>query len=640
MSENLIDINYAQSGKSKSIDSLGMRQMQAKAYAKRNEQYLLIKAPPASGKSRALMFIALDKLCKQGLNKVIVAVPERSIGASFRDTDLKSSGYGYNWKIEPQNNLVSAVGENSKIKKFIEFINSNDEILLCTHATLRFAYEAIGDDAKFNDCVLAIDEFHHVSSDYSSVLGNAIRNIMRNSTAHIIAMTGSYFRGDSAVILEPEDEEKFAKVTYTYYEQLNGYEYLKSFGIGYHFYTGSYLDALGEVLDTDKKTIIHIPSVNSSESTKDKYNEVDSIVDIIGEFKFSDENGVYHIERKDGKILKVADLVTDSRERDKVSSYLRQMQNLDDMDIIIALNMAKEGFDWPWCEHALTIGYRGSLTEIVQIIGRCTRDSSNKKKAQFTNLIASPDASQEEVKGSVNTMLKAISASLLMEQVLAPDIKFKPRKNTDEKSSSADYIYVKGLKEPSNPKVKEILENDLHELRASILSDNDVQRAMASRDPKLINNLLIPKVIQKVYPNLNDSEIDEVRQHVITDLALKNARFENVSGNREFIKMANKLVLVDELDINLIEKICPFQEAYKLMSKKLDAPTLKIIQKAIDAQKIEISEDELLVAANKIKQFYDQNSRLPDRDSDDEFEKRLAYALAKLQSLKNRQKNG
>ena len=61
------------------------------------------------------------------------------------------------------------------------------------------------------------------------------------------------------------------------------------------------------------------------------------------------------------------------------------------------LGMAKEGFDWIWCEHALTVGYRSSLTEIVQIIGRATRDAPGKTRARFTNLIAEPDASQEAV---------------------------------------------------------------------------------------------------------------------------------------------------------------------------------------------------------------------------------------------------
>jgi len=236
MSENLIDINYDKNGSSKSTDMLGMRDMQRRVYEKRNEKYLLIKAPPASGKSRALMFVALDKLHNQGIKKVIVAVPEKSIGASFKNTDLKSGGFYCDWTVEPRNNLVTAGGDKGKVKAFMEFMNSSDEILICTHATFRFAYEEIKSDSKFDGCVIAIDEFHHVSSEDSSVLGQALKNILRNSNAHVVAMTGSYFRGDSAVILEPEDEEKFTKVTYTYYEQLNGYEYLKSFGIGYHFY--------------------------------------------------------------------------------------------------------------------------------------------------------------------------------------------------------------------------------------------------------------------------------------------------------------------------------------------------------------------------------------------------------------------
>jgi len=97
------------------------------------------------------------------------------------------------------------------------------------------------------------------------------------------------------------------------------------------------------------------------------------------------------------------------------------------VDIIIALGMAKEGFDWIWCEHALTVGYRSSLTEIVQIIGRATRDAPGKARARFTNLIAEPDAAQDVVTEAVNDTLKAIAASLLMEQVLAPRFEFRPK---------------------------------------------------------------------------------------------------------------------------------------------------------------------------------------------------------------------
>ena len=88
---NIVDVTYARTGGSVNTDAMGMREMQQRVFAKRDAQHLLIKAPPASGKSRALMFVALDKLYNQGRKKVIVAVPERSIGASFSSTEAHRS---------------------------------------------------------------------------------------------------------------------------------------------------------------------------------------------------------------------------------------------------------------------------------------------------------------------------------------------------------------------------------------------------------------------------------------------------------------------------------------------------------------------------------------------------------------------
>lgn len=559
MENKLVEINYNKNGNSKKTNSMGMREMQARAFEKRNSQHLLIKSPPASGKSRALMFIALDKLLKQGVKKVIVAVPERSIGASFKDTNLTDYGFYADWKVNKKYNLTLEGSEKSKVKAFVEFMNSNEEIIIATHSTFRHAYEKL-DDKLFDNVLVAIDEFHHVSSEDSSVLGTALKNIIRNTSAHIVAMTGSYFRGDSISILEEIDEDKFDKVTYSYYEQLDGYEYLKSFSINYSFYKGSYLDSLHEVLDTNKKTIIHIPNVNSRESTKDKHEEVEKIFDIIGEYEdYDEENSIHLIRTTDGRLLKVADLVEDNPlVRSKISKYLANISDVDDMDIIIALGMAKEGFDWPYCEHALTIGYRSSLTEIVQIIGRCTRDSSNKNHAQFTNLIASPDAENDEINSTVNTFLKAISASLLMESVLKPDVHFRPRKGDDEKGTSGTGVFISGLKDPSTQKVKDIVEKDLADLRATILSDNDIQKAMTQTDVKVVNDILIPKVIQTKYPKLTNDEIKEVADHVIVDMGLKSGTFVQAKDGSEFLKFGNKLIKVDELSIDLIRQVCPF----------------------------------------------------------------------------------
>lgn len=637
MENKLVEINYNKNGNSKKTNSMGMREMQARAFEKRNSQHLLIKSPPASGKSRALMFIALDKLLKQGVKKVIVAVPERSIGASFKDTNLTDYGFYADWKVNKKYNLTLEGSEKSKVKAFIEFMNSNEEIIIATHSTFRHAYEKL-DDKLFDNVLVAIDEFHHVSSEDSSVLGTALKNIIRNTSAHIVAMTGSYFRGDSISILEEIDEDKFDKVTYSYYEQLDGYEYLKSFSINYSFYKGSYLDSLHEVLDTNKKTIIHIPNVNSRESTKDKHEEVEKIFDIIGEYEeYDEENSIHLIRTTDGRLLKVADLVEDNPlVRSKISKYLANISDVDDMDIIIALGMAKEGFDWPYCEHALTIGYRSSLTEIVQIIGRCTRDSSNKNHAKFTNLIVSPDVENDEINSTVNTFLKAISASLLMESVLKPDVHFRPRKGDDEKGTSGTGVFISGLKDPSTQKVKDIVEKDLADLRATILSDNDIQKAMTQTDVKVVNDILIPKVIQTKYPKLTNDEIKEVADHVIVDMGLKSGTFVKAKDGAEFLKFGNKLVKVDELSIDLIRQVCPFQEAYKVMSKNLDVPTLKIIQREIDKNKYNFTTEELLVIYPLIKRFVSENQRKPLKDSVDEYERRLAFALVKLNELRNK----
>ena len=636
---DIVHVTYGQTGQSSKLNSLGMREMQEKAYQARDAQYLLLKAPPASGKSRALMFIALDKLIHQGLKKVIVAVPEKSIGGSFGKTNLKDFGFFANWQPNDEYNLCTPGmdGSKSKVQAFKNFLDNTEKILICTHATLRFAFEEL-EESKFNNILLAIDEFHHVSADGDSRLGELLRSIMQKSNAHVVAMTGSYFRGDSVPVLKPEDEAKFTKVTYNYYEQLNGYTYLKSLGIGYHFYQGRYTSAILEILNTDKKTILHIPNVNSGESTKDKHNEVDTILDAIGDvISVNSDTGIINVKRHtDGKILKVADLVNDNpKDREKVVAYLREIKTVDDLDLIIALGMAKEGFDWPYCEHALTVGYRGSLTEIIQIIGRCTRDSSNKTHAQFTNLIAQPDAADDLVKLSVNNMLKAITASLLMEQVLAPNFKFKTKLSDEDKPEEGE-IKIRGFKTPTSKRVKDIIESDLNDLKATILQDDTMLKAMPGNvDPEVINKVLIPKIIQIKYPDLTESEIEEVRQHVVVDSVVKNGEIKEV-GDKRFIRMAGQFVNIDDLHIDLIDRINPFQKAFEILSKSVTIKVLKVIQDVIESTRIQMTLEEALLLWPKINDFAKTFKKEPSLQSSDPLERRMAEAIIFLKEQKRK----
>lgn len=635
---NVVTAQYARTGDSVHTNELGMREMQQRVWEQRGAQYLLVKAPPASGKSRALMFIALDKLYNQGRKKVIVAVPERSIGGSFASTSLTRFGFFADWDIKDENNLCTPGSSLSKVQQFIDFLSGPDAVLVCTHSTLRFAFEKLAASA-LDGVVLAIDEFHHVSADIASNrLGELLKGVMAGSDAHIVAMTGSYFRGDSVPVLVPEDEAKFTPVTFNYYDQLNGYEHLKSLGIGHHFYQGRYTSAIHEILDLDKKTIVHIPNVNSGESTKDKIEEVGFILDAIGEVISQEESGILRVRRRDnGEILRVADLVddTDQMARAETLHYLTSVASRepDAVDIIIALGMAKEGFDWPFAEHALTVGYRASLTEVIQIIGRVTRDSAGKTHAQFTNLIAQPDAATEEVKLSVNNMLKAITASLLMEQVLAPNFTFKTKFGNDDVPSPG-VLRIKGFKEPSTDRVKQIVATDLNDLKATILQDDTFVKAAAGNlDAEVTNKILIPKIIRERYPDLNESQVEELRQQVVVDSVIKNGEVRKV-GDKRFIRMSDKFVNIDDLDINLIDKVNPFQRAFEVLSKAVTPQVLRIIQDTITATRIQITEDEALLLWPKIQQFKKVNLREPSLRSDEPTEKRYAEALAFLRKKK------
>ena len=556
-----ISVAYAHNGASTKANALGMRPMQERAYEKRGEQYLLIKSPPASGKSRALMFIALDKLRNQGLKQAIIVVPEKAIGSSFHDEALTRHGFWADWHVVPKWNLCNAPGGDNggKVKAVGAFLASGDKVLVCTHATFRFAVDKFGVE-KFDGLLIAVDEFHHVSANPDNKLGMHLGQFIARDKVNIVAMTGSYFRGDAEAVLAPQDESKFDTVTYTYYEQLNGYQYLKQLDIGYFFYSGSYVDDILKVLDPDERTIIHIPNVNSRESTKDKMREVEHLIEALGEWQGIDEaTGFQIVQVPGGRVLRIADLVDDdATRRDRVSAALRdpaQKHDRDYVDIIIALGMAKEGFDWIWCEHALTVGYRSSLTEIVQIIGRATRDAPGKIRARFTNLIAEPDAAEDVVTEAVNDTLKAIAASLLMEQVLAPRFEFRPKHIEGGPAPGFDYgpggydpakcnigvneqtgnyqIEIRGLADPKSPEATRICQEDLNEVIAAFVQDKTaIERGLFDEElvPEELTVVRMGKIVQDKYPDLDEQDQEAVRQHAIAALNLTQQGKQYSSG--------------------------------------------------------------------------------------------------------------
>lgn len=694
-------VRLAQSGRSVAVHDMGMRDMQKRAYDKRNEQYLLIKSPPASGKSRALMFLALDKLHHQGVKKALIAVPEKSIGASFHDEPLSQFGFFADWKVTPQWNLCDAPGgdENdeeiddeiyspqnrlnnkhnskldstkNKVAAVEAFLNSEERVLICTHATFRFAVDALG-VAAFDDCLIAIDEFHHVSANPDNRLGSQLKAFIDRDKVHIIAMTGSYFRGDAEPVLLPEDESKFTPVVYTYYEQLNGYQHLKQLDIGYFFYDGIYLDDMEKVLNPNLKTIVHIPHVNSRESTHGgKKEEVNAIIGLLGTWKGIDEQTGFHcVQTPDGRVLKVADLVDDSPVRySKVLVALKdptQKNNRDHVDIIIALGMAKEGFDWIWCEHALTVGYRASLTEVIQIIGRTTRDAPGKTHAAFTNLIAKPDAEQDAVTNAVNDTLKAIAASLLMEQVLAPKMTFTAKNAESKPIEGFDYgpngynpnatnvgfceergemhIEIKKLTDPLTDEARRVCQEDMHEVLAKCLQDPVMLRKGLFEQNLMPAEITIDragKIVKEAYPHLGEQDRNAITDRAIAAMVcmrkgkeeLKKREAEKDSekegdllGNTAMVDGVRRYALnVRELDVDLIHQVNPFGGAYAILAKSVDGDFLKQMQEVIAKQKnpVDFSPEEAKKWAEVAKQFKEKHGRFPESTAQDFHEKYAA----------------
>jgi hypothetical protein len=538
----------------------------------------------------------------------------------------------------------------------------------------------------FDDRLIAVDEFHHVSANPDNRLGDQVRQLVAHGKTHLVAMTGSYFRGDAVAVLAPDDEAKFQTVTYTYYEQLNGYEHLKSLEIGYFFYSGSYVDDILRVLDDRRKTIVHIPNVNARESTKDKIKEAEDIITALGDWKGIDPKTGFHIvETKDGRTLKIADLVDDDpAKRGKVITALKDpahKNNRDHVDIILALGMAKEGFDWIWCEHALTVGYRSSLTEIIQIIGRATRDAPGKATAKFTNLIAEPDASQEAVQDAVNDTLKAIAASLLMEQVLAPRFNFTPKNPQSGAIADFDYgpggydstkpnvgfneasgqfhIELKGLVEPKSEEGKKIVQEDLNEIVATFVQDRrTLEQGLFNKDlpPEEFTQVKMGKIVRDLYPHLPEDEQEAIRQHAVAAINIvqgaQNIIRNEQEGRDETEPRANTALIdgvrkfaldVRNLDIDLIDRVNPFSTAYAVLAKSMNEERLTQVAAIIASKRVNLTYDEARELAERALKFKREHGRAPSITSSDAFEKRLAEGvafLAKLAAQKREAANG
>jgi len=267
------------------------------------------------------------------------------------------------------------------------------------------------------------------------------------------------------------------------------------------------------------------------------------------------------------------------------------------------------------------------------------------------------------VKVAVNDFLKAITASLLMEQVMAPSWHFKTVKgdeyDNDEKGNPIRTLIVEGLKPLSSEKTKMIVQEQLDDLKAAILQDDMVVKAISgSTTAETITQSLIPKVIRERYPDLSEGEVEEVRQRVLLDTMIKGNDIVNEKGEpidmskvsydeqesegNRLIKIANRFINIDKLSINLIDTINPFQRAYEVLSKSVDAPTLRIIQDTIAEQKFDLTlEQAIAIFKGPLKEYVkEHDGRVPSTEDPNPKVREMAVALQMMKNLKARKLAG
>jgi hypothetical protein len=149
------------------------------------------------------------------------------------------------------------------------------------------------------------------------------------------------------------------------------------------------------------------------------------------------------------------------------------------------------------------------------------------------------------------------------------------------------------------------------------------------------------KIVRDRYPELSETDQEAIRQHAIAALNLTQQAKQLASGgddgtedlkaNTALLDGVRKIAMdVRELDIDLIDRINPFDAAYAVLAKAMDEKTLKQVAATIAAKRVSIPYDEARDLAVRAVRFKQERGRLPEITSQDAWERRMAEGVAAL----------
>lgn len=413
--------------------------------------HVQVNAPTGSGKTKLIQFCSAHRLLKDKKLRVVFSVPQEVIAPGFQAATLEF----------PDGKVVDIVvpsGQNlcndtpSKTEAFIRFLKEppspdiNGRILLCTHATLINVVEYLRENEPelLKDLWAWIDEAHHcaineVNEDEEgekydwNKLGETVLYFLDNDkkcNLHVGLTTASPFRHDRWTMIPEAYKNKFVNTSLTWDEYFSQMRYLKSFGLSFVIYDKkNYFEAISAILEDSKnplKTLIYVPRTGTDCALGTKNETVANVAKCFGpEVRQQDVCSVLRHKNKDIKFLEMVTTGGRSEKKRFMSKRSKDNEILinkhpDLLDVIVFMNMGREGMDWEWAEQAISVGPRQSLNETLQMFGRLLRDKEGKSHVHMYMLLPGFDVAGSDKEKNLNNYTVALLRSMMLEDIMRP----------------------------------------------------------------------------------------------------------------------------------------------------------------------------------------------------------------------------
>lgn len=460
--------------------ALQMRPWQKRAFAQlKGKQRRIIIAPTGSGKSILLKALAYKDLAAG--NKVIIIVPQSIIAQrSFQQATYIKLPNGKEIEWCAANFLIN---QNDTVTKLLAFIEApigatpNSRILICTHQTLVFASKKFQN--TLNDISLFIDETHHSSTandpELQNRLGSLVEKWIANNSGPITLTTATWMRADFNAILSSKFESSFTRFTLSVAEHLESMQYLKEIHI--RLLAGPVEKSLEMLFQQEsmKKTIVYMPHATSQLMQHCKYTKLRSYKCLLGKYT---EGEWYDTHKYKSRTSTSVDFVTEDNRDYRKQQFNSAIDNgKKSPDIIWALNLCKEGFDWTEVERSIVIGARSSIPEVIQMLGRLLRDYPGKEKVEFNLVLPNDDLNYQEVKNYLKLIL---------------------------------IVMITGWYFGGKPKVRKVLEPLMHGNELQTAMDELVNAALNNQEPEISKDPDINSVLKGLFTDATRKMLDSL----------------------------------------------------------------------------------------------------------------------------------